>query len=85
MADHRLNDLSPLINQQIEYQEIIRDHLSKAEALTSVCLIDNFLDHPKSTLNCYLCVLNDIIEETRKLNELSLSRLLKKARFSPTI
>lgn len=78
MADYRLNELLPLINQQVEYQEIIRDHLSKAEALTNVSLMDNFLDSPKSTLYNYLCILNDIVEETRKLNELSLNRLLKR-------
>ena len=77
MAHHSLNEFSALINQQVEFQEILHEYLSKAEALSSVSLGENFLNYPLVTIHSYLWELSDLIEKIKQINEQSLNALLK--------
>lgn len=77
MADQSLTLLS-LINQQVEDQELLSEYLLKAEALTQIALVEDFLEQPAKILYYYLWALNDIVERARVMNEQSLSVLMKK-------
>lgn len=76
MAMPSVNDLLRIINQEIESREILSEHLSKAEALAHITISNDFLNYPVVILYYYLLVLSDVIEDARKLNELSLNSLL---------
>lgn len=79
MGDHRVNQLLSLINQQVENQEILAEHLTKAEALAMISTGDSFLDWPKSIIHHYLWSITDILEQARTMNEHYLDRLLKES------
>jgi len=77
MADNSVTQLLTLINQQIESQEDLSLHLSKAQALTHIAMDDGFLDYPTSVLQCYLWVLSDIIDQTKIISEKIIDSLIK--------
>jgi hypothetical protein len=72
MANDSVNHLLILINKQVECLENQNEALYKARALMDVALGDSFQDHSKSVIFYYLCVLDDILENTLKLSEESL-------------
>ncbi|MBV8801611.1 MAG: hypothetical protein JO131_01355 [Gammaproteobacteria bacterium] len=76
MVDTSVNEVSELINQQIEIHEDIHDHLLKAEAIANGALSEDFLNKDKATTHAYLWALCDIIGNTRNLNEKALNGLL---------
>jgi hypothetical protein len=82
MASNSVNDLLCLINQQVEFQENLSEHLHKAEAMTHVALGDDFLDCPQLIAHYYIWVLSDIIVKAKMINEQSLDILLKQRPLS---
>lgn len=46
MAEHSLNELLEIINQQVKSQELLREYLSKATSLIRIALEGDFLAHP---------------------------------------
>lgn len=80
MATHSVNDVSSLINTQIDSHEKIQELLLKAEALAHVASGGDFLDHEQSILNQYLIALYDIIFQLRYLHESALNHLIKNTR-----
>ena len=81
MANESLSQLRALINSQIEKHTIIREQLSKAEALTKVALDTDFSEFPQFVIHDYFWILSDLIEESLGLNEKGLDLLLE---FSKT-
>ncbi len=77
MAEHSLNELMALINQQVTSREELAMLLLQAKALTDVALDDGFLAHSRLTIHRYLSALDDAVEKVRALNEASLNALLK--------
>lgn len=77
MADNSVTQLVTLINQQIESQENLSQHLSKAQALAHIAMDDGFLDYPASVVQFYLWVLSDIIDHAKGMNEQALNTSLK--------
>jgi hypothetical protein len=54
MAEHSLNELFNLINQQKDAQETLKEYLSKVMSLVRVSLSHEFLTHPPMILYHYL-------------------------------
>ncbi|MFN7097574.1 MAG: hypothetical protein ACK4PR_08455 [Gammaproteobacteria bacterium] len=77
MAEPIINHLHHLINRQIDLQENLNEHLDKTMAMANVSLSDEFVNNPINTIYYYLWSLHDMIETAHRLNELSLSTLLK--------
>jgi len=77
MATNSLTDLISFINLQISTQETQREHLSKAKALISVALGEDFVNFEKSVIYDYLWVLNDLIAAAHDLGEKTLSAMLQ--------
>lgn len=77
MANDSVAHLISLINQQVQSQESLSEHLHKAEAMAQVALGDGFLDCPESITHHYLWALSDLIERAKIANEQSLDILLK--------
>lgn len=76
MGNTRLNEVSPLINQQIAFQEKVQTCLCKLEALIAVVVLtDNFYDLPKIYLHNYFSVIGDLIEESMEANQQSLHEM----------
>ena len=82
MATHSVNDLTSLINTQINSHEKIQGYLLKAEALVQVALGVDFLESKRSHINEYLGILHEIIIESKYLHECALSDLMKKSKLS---
>jgi hypothetical protein len=78
MAEHSVNHLSSLINQQIDYQEDLSEHLSKADALAKVALSNDFFDTSDEIKRNYFWALNDIIDSAKMINEQTLSLLFER-------
>lgn len=77
MAMHMVNEVTSLINDQIDVHEKIQGHLLKAEALAYVALSIDFLDYDHSLINEYLGTLHDIIFQSKQVNECALDDLMK--------
>ena len=75
MANRSLSDLLVLINQQIEIGEELEKFLHKAEALTMATLIEDFCLLPKSQMQCYFWVIQDVLQEAIDLNQKALKKL----------
>lgn len=76
MANNSLNEISPL-NQQVELQENIQEHLVKADAVAKVALNADFLDYEPTTIHGYLWALSDLISAAKALNEHALKALFQ--------
>ena len=73
MGNTRLNEISPLINQQIAFLEKVQICLFKLEALIAVAVSTNdFYDLPDVYLHNYFSVVGDLIEEAVEINQQSL-------------
>lgn len=77
MGTPSLNELLPLINQQIELQEALNHQLLKAKALADITISNDFLEHPKDSIQFYLFAMHDIVESSIKLSEDSLNFMIK--------
>jgi len=77
MGTPSLNELLPLINQQIEIQEALNHQLLKAKALADITISNDFLEHPNDTVQFYLLAMHDIVESSIKLSEESLNFMIK--------
>ena len=80
MAINSLSDITSLINQQIDAQELINEYLSKIESLYCFTMWEDFFDLEKSVLQTYFWVLSDLTSEAKKLNEETLRTLLSNRR-----
>ncbi|HSW70020.1 MAG TPA: hypothetical protein VLI69_07735 [Gammaproteobacteria bacterium] len=77
MATHSVNELTSLINTQIDSHEKIHEILLKAKALTYVALDVDFRNYEQSVTNQYLITLYDTIVESMRLHESALDNLIK--------
>ena len=78
MADNSVNELLPLINRQIEVQEIIEQYALNIDALANIAVSDEkFLEYPRWIVHGYLCAIGDIILLLRKTAEDDIDFLLK--------
>lgn len=76
MDNNRLNEVSPLINQQIAFLEKVQICLFKLEALIAVAVsTDDFYDLPDVYLHNYFSVVGDLIEEAMEINQQSLHEM----------
>lgn len=78
MAIHSVNEVSFLINNQINNHEKIQGYLLKAEALAYVALSVDFLANDHSLIYEYLGTLHEIIFQSKEINECALNNLLKR-------
>jgi hypothetical protein len=78
MAEQSLTHLISLINQQVDAQEKLNEHLAKAEALAQITITTEFLELSESIIYNHLWALSDIISQAKDLNEQSLSILLSR-------
>lgn len=76
MAEHSLNELLEIINQQVKSQELLREYLSKATSLIRIALEGDFLSHPALIVYHYLWALDDFVEKARETCE-SVLKLLR--------
>ena len=79
MTKSSLNDLSALINQQMQQYETLSAYLSQAEALAEVALTNGFMEQEEATQRQYLWALRDILSSALSLNEKLLHLWLKNA------
>lgn len=79
MDQNSLTNLASLLNQQIDSQETLVEFLYKAKALICVTLGRDFLDYDKLTINNYLWILSELIENASSLSENMLNTLLRNA------
>lgn len=77
MAEQSLTYLLSLINQQVDAQENLNEHLAKAEALAQVAITTEFLELSESIIYNHLWALSDIVSQAKNLNEQSLNFLLR--------
>lgn len=78
MGNNSLNEITSLINQQIESQEKLVGCLFKLEALVRVMNpIDGVQHVPSSVLYGCFSLAEDLIETAIQLNQSCLDRLLK--------
>ncbi|HSW69375.1 MAG TPA: hypothetical protein VLI69_04355 [Gammaproteobacteria bacterium] len=77
MATHSVNELTSLINTQIDSHEKIHEILFKARALAYIALDMDFRNYEQSITNQYLITLYDIIIESMRLHESALDNLIK--------
>lgn len=69
MAKESLTQFSSFINQSLEDQEMLNQHLLKVDALLDVFLNSDFTQLPKdATYGCFW-VLSDLIKEALRYNE----------------
>jgi len=81
MASHSLADFVHFINQQIEIQRQMEVHLWSLDALLTVCLVtSNFYDISENSLHHYFSVVSDLIQDTLRMNQTSLSHLMTQPR-----
>lgn len=77
MATSRIDEITSLINKQVEFQERIQEHLLKAEAIANVALSDDFLNYKQSVIQAYLWALSDLVSKSKNLHKKMLNDLLK--------
>jgi hypothetical protein len=77
MATSRIDEITSLINKQVEFQEKIKEHLLKAEAIANVALSDDFLNYKQSVIHAYLWTLCDMVSKSKNLHEKAFNDLLK--------
>ena len=77
MAEHSINHLTQLINQQIDSQELINEKLIKAKSLLDMILERDLLIQPFHLLHHYLWVVSDLVEIAANTIEASLNDLLR--------
>lgn len=77
MGTPSLNELLPLINQQIDLQEILNHQILKTKALADITISNDFLEQPNDTIQFYLFAMHDTIESSIKLSEESLNFMMK--------
>lgn len=75
MAEHSLNEVLEIINQQVKSQELLREYLSKATSLIRMALEGDFLAHPALIVYHYLWALDDFVEKAREACESALEHL----------
>ncbi len=76
MAVHMVNEVTSLINKQVDSHEEIQGCLLKAEALAHVALGEDFLEYSKTNIRNYLTALRDIIIQLKDLHESALNDLV---------
>jgi len=77
MANHSLNDIAQLINQEIKNREVLDECLHKAHALTEISLGEEFFDFPRLVIHYHLWVISDMLEAAKTMNERALSGLFR--------
>ncbi len=78
MAIQSLIDITSVINQQIDTQELLSERLCKLEAILFATSAERLLEYENiSTLQNYLWVLCDITMEIRGLHAQALSAMMK--------
>ncbi len=82
MAMHMVNEVTSLINDQIDVHEKIKGYLLKAEALAYVALSADFLINDHSLIYEYLGALHEIIFQSKEINECTLNDLSKDDRLN---
>lgn len=74
MANTSINDLA-FLNQKITKTDDIRMSLSQATALMRVASDESFTKHPEITIELYLSVVSDLVDDSRQLSHLLLQSL----------
>ena len=73
-----LNEVSSLINKQIDFQERVGGCLCELEALLAVAVsTQGFYDLQPKHLHHYFSVVSDLIEESKAVNQDGLSNLYR--------
>jgi len=80
MAINSLAEITPLINRQIDSQELLNEYLAKIQALVCITSCEDFLDYERSIIHSYLWALGDLVTDAKKLSEEALNVLLKDSR-----
>ena len=79
MAVISVSDFSLFINYQLEAQERVEECLWQLKALMTVAVtVEGFYELSETVLHHYYSVADDLIEAATKVNQTSLSELLKR-------
>lgn len=74
MANNSINDLA-FLNQIITKTDDIRMSLSQVTALMRVASDESFIKHSETTIELYLSVVSDLVDDSRQLSHLLLQSL----------
>ena len=77
MANQSLTDITSVINQQIDTQESLSEHLCKLEAILCATSAERLVEYDEFILQNYLWALCDMTIKIKNLNEKALLSMLK--------
>lgn len=75
MADHRLNELTTLINYHVESLEKQTHHFGMMSSLVEVATTSAFFEQERLTSHYYLQAIGELLEKAAGINEASIALL----------